>query len=548
MDKKNFNIDNDRLIVNIDSLSKLIEFTDYYFGQKNIKEFDLLILDEICSLLNHFESDLMKDKKQQVYKIFEELIKKTQKIIALDGDFSNRENYYLKDVVGDNSVEIYENEYKGDKYHFDFTKDENKVYQKITNDLSNKKKVVFVSTSETKALEFKEYFINKKYKVFCITGKSESKIKKELINLENRLRTNNVELFIYSPTITVGNDFNFKYFDKQYGFICLESCNGRDYMQMCFRIRQLANKNIRILVDKNIILQDWANFYSMEEIIIEMCSVLNLDKNNLTTYYKLRMFNKWEKINSENYMLPVIIHYIKKKGYTYNIDTNKDKNIKVEKIKVTDKLLNDIINSKSLNADEFNELLKKQNIDGLNYNEKCQIDKYMHCFKFSVDINKLDLETLKTIYEKYYIVENNRNVLNYEDNGVTFDEKIENKQCEKIRELIIFLGFEIVDNKVSDILLSKEDLKKSKPKIVKLIDKEFTVLFNMKKMSVSYVKNILGTDEDSNKKYLGFLNTLLDEYGFVVKMIQGSSKERGKIKPVYNYKLIENEIINKLKK
>lgn len=32
---------------------------------EKIKEFDLIILDEICSLLNHFESDLMGNKLQK---------------------------------------------------------------------------------------------------------------------------------------------------------------------------------------------------------------------------------------------------------------------------------------------------------------------------------------------------------------------------------------------------------------------------------------------------------------------------------------------------
>lgn len=555
LDKKEFDIDKDRLIVNIDSLKQLIEFKSYYFGEVTIKEFDLIVLDEICSLLNHFESSLMKDQKEEIYNLFENLIKSTSKVICLDGDFCNREYNYLSSLVDSEKLEIYENEFKPNKYHFEFTKNQFSFIADICKSLENGEKVVFVSMSQKKADEIDGIFKKKGISTLCITGKTDDEVKKEIISLNDKLIKNKVQLFIYSPTITVGNDFDFDYFEKQYGYICNNSVCARDYMQMCFRVRRLNNKNMKILADNNIVMQEWANFYTLEEVKNKLCIDFGFNKNALKPYQLLRIHNYFEDINSKNYLLPVIIHFINKKGFTYLIDTSENKkndnyNIKlVKRGELTEKMLTDIVNAKIVTYKEFNNLLDKQNKNNTTYKDKCEIDRHFHCLKFNVEPNKLNVTMLKKIYGKHQVVENYRDIINFNinDQGNTFDEILKFKKCEKVVKLIDMLGFKIIDGKMEDKLISKQELENTKDKIIDFVDNDFQILFKLKKLTIGYIKEELGKNETDNKKYLGFLNSIFNDYGFEIDTKKKSRRIKSNIVSDIFYRLNNVGVINILK-
>lgn len=561
LDKKEFDIDKDRLIVNIDSLKQLIEFKSFYFGEIAIKEFDLIVLDEICSLLNHFESSLMKDQKEEIYNLFEKLVKSTSKVICLDGDFCNREYNYLNSLVDSEKIEVYENEFKPNKYHFEFTKNQISFMTDICKSLENGEKVVFVSMSQKKADEIDGIFKKKGISTLCITGKTDDEVKKEIVNLNEKLIKNKVQLFIYSPTITVGNDFDFDYFDKQYGYICNNSVCARDYMQMCFRVRRLKNKNMKILADNNIVMQEWANFYTLEEVKNKLCVDFGFNKNKLKPYQLLRIHNYFEDINSKNYLLPTIVHFINKKGFTYLIDKSENKKhndcknneygIKlVKRGELTDKMLDDIVNAKIVTHEEFNGLLDKQNSNISTYKDKCEVDRYFHCLIFNIKPSELDLMMLKKIYGKHKVVENYRDIINFDinDQGNTFDEILKFKKCEKVVRLIDVLGFKIIDGKIEDKLISKQELENTKNKVIEFIDDDFQILFKLKKLTMGYIKEELGKNETDNKKYLGFLNSIFNDYGFQIDTEQKKVRINNKRSSVYDYRFNISELITFIKK
>jgi hypothetical protein len=106
----------DRLIVNIDSLHLLKETYNFFTEKSNLKQFDLIILDECESLLKHFESSLMNSNKDYIYSIFHDLISNTKKVICFDGDLSNRSYNYFRRF--DANIKIYENMYLPRQYNF----------------------------------------------------------------------------------------------------------------------------------------------------------------------------------------------------------------------------------------------------------------------------------------------------------------------------------------------------------------------------------------------------------------------------------------------
>jgi hypothetical protein len=71
-------------------------------------EYDLIILDEIESLLNHFNSSTIVDQRS-VFNIFHALCLKSKKILALDSDFDNRSYEYLNTLDKDKNMIIVKN-------------------------------------------------------------------------------------------------------------------------------------------------------------------------------------------------------------------------------------------------------------------------------------------------------------------------------------------------------------------------------------------------------------------------------------------------------
>jgi hypothetical protein len=100
------------------------------------------------------------------------------------------------------------------------------------------------------------------------------------------------------------------------------------------------------------------------------------------------------------------------------------------------------------------------------------------------------------------------------------------------------LGFKIENSKLGDIAISKDDLEKSKQKIVKLIDKECKVLFGMKKMTITYIEKVLGTDEDTNKKFLGFEINIIQKsvkIKWIMLLVCLTNLVTKKLKKIQNY-------------
>jgi hypothetical protein len=83
-----------KIIISIDSIEKIARNSNF-----EITPYDIVICDEICSLLNHFSYKEMKNPEIS-YKMFKNIIKSCKECYFLDGDISNREiswfNKYIK--------------------------------------------------------------------------------------------------------------------------------------------------------------------------------------------------------------------------------------------------------------------------------------------------------------------------------------------------------------------------------------------------------------------------------------------------------------------
>ena len=141
----------DRLIVQIESLKKIQNKFD---EGDDVASYDLIIIDEIESILNQFSSTTtFKNKERLIYYYFDTVLKNSVlrggKIITLDGDYSDRAYWFISQY-GD-SIDI-ENEVNFNTKKLNIMNDQNAYNNKLFEALGANKKIIMPCMSETQAL------------------------------------------------------------------------------------------------------------------------------------------------------------------------------------------------------------------------------------------------------------------------------------------------------------------------------------------------------------------------------------------------------------
>ncbi len=233
------------------------------------KNFDYIFLDEFEYIQRNFAGDNFNTlPPNECYEIFRNKCERAQKIICLDADlndetirlFTNHINYDTRDM------KVYHNkENPYADYKFIITLDHiDTLLCDIETELTNNKKIVIASNSctavDTIFSNLQKY--NKK-KTCCINGsgvyiwngketiKYEEKEKLDYIqNLENNLIKDEIDVWVYSPTITAGISINKNIFDYGFAYATNYSTTILDFLQQQFRARNLNDKEIKIYLDK----------------------------------------------------------------------------------------------------------------------------------------------------------------------------------------------------------------------------------------------------------------------------------------------------------
>lgn len=504
----------DKIICQIDSLEKLS-------GNK----YDLIILDECESLLNHFSAGSLKNQKD-TFELFCSFLINAKKIIALDGDLGNRSKKILSSF-GKSKLII--NNIKKDPNHFIFTPNEEFFNEDIEQAIKENKNICIVSMSESKAQQIYNTY-KKDHKTILYTSSTSDSNKKLLAQVE-KIWTSH-QIIIYSPAVESGVDFNVEdYIDNVYVVMCSNSTSQRGLNQMIKRVRKLKNKNILVYTN-NLTLQNDTYlkyyYYNVSEIkafysdlvgekinfeLVNGLVELKQDKNEKYNLYDvLTIYNKQEQINKNCCcFIPLFIKMITDKGHTYEITEGKGKKKKQEV-----NVIHDVIkNIEKLTEEQYNELIKRQKKRNLDENEKLQIKKYIYEKTFNIEFN--DEETIKKYYGKLNVMSNAYRLFN-EDNKYK-DSKLKNTEREKKIKIIkkIMQLFKISEIKEKNITLSKKDLEDNIESFDRIIQ-ENKILLNLN-------KNI---KINSTNGVLGSLKTILNNYGIEIENKSIQKKINGK--------------------
>jgi hypothetical protein len=505
----------DRLIIQLESLMHLTSH-NFYDEEIEIPSYDLILIDESESVLQQYSSSTFKGYSKQTFEFMTAIMHNSKKLIFMDGDMGNR-SYNLIKHFGE-SINIINN-IQINQRHFIFTKNRDFITNDIMQDIEDEKKIVIVSMSSKKAIEYRD-IISEKYKdkkILIYTGNSDDNTKndlKDVIGIWSKC-----DVLIYSPSIESGVSFDLEYFDNMYGIITNKSTSPRAFMQMLNRIRKIKNTTIKILnevfnmtnmSDYDIVKK--TNMYKYSEVkqgimSLESIKLSNeiIEKNGkkimlnkLTLYDENYIYNKQEKLNSSHhYFLPSLLIMIKNKGHTYEIEeSEKSKN---KKTKTKNEM---ILEVKDITDEEYNICVDKQKKGMATEEDKNKIQK--HSLKKIYGVERLNKEILKldTYKIKNFVGLLDINNINKIDDNQT---KENIKKIEMINELINNIGF---DNIYDTKYIEKQTIEEKRNEIM-----EKTSIFKdemIKKVLFNESKHI--HEITTNKAFLGYINSLLSEY------------------------------------
>jgi hypothetical protein len=528
----------DKLIVQLDSLIHIINFDE-------LIPYDLIIMDEIESILAHLSSPYLKNNLPLICDIIYISLKKTKYIIALDADFNDRSYDFLNGINNEQYFPVIINEYKQIKKKFCFNIDYNTRIYQIKEDIKQNKNIVIICLSKDKMDFIYEELIkqNEQLKILRYSSMTDDDQKTQLIDVNNYW--NRYQVILYTSVIESGVDFNINYFHRMYCFISPNTCSPRAFLQMVGRIRQIEDNNIRVYYDNNMNYYD-GNIYipsiiEYEEYIInnnkQIISIIEDLKSKNKIYVKILSYNMQEEAVKRSYFLLKLRELIVE-NEDYYINENTDQNeeddtpekseicecdnktnstfiddpkiilptkshtthsSKTNKDNIVE--INNILEVEIPTKEEYNECEKRKQHNVANREQKLKIKKYRYMINFKLKPEELTKEFLIDWYGKEYIRENFVR-LNKIINGKI---DVVDKQDKYILDMMKIFGFK--DLKDINREITKDGNMKKRMIDYKMMDNYGNIMKAFKKSERSDKK------ESYEKFFTRIAKMIFDEYG-----------------------------------
>lgn len=560
--KRNF--DADRIVCQVDSLTKLEGLEDI------IPQYDLVILDEIESILNHYNSSTIKDKLNN-FDCFKAILHNSGKILALDGDFYNRAYHFLS-FFGE--IDLYVNRCRPNRRNFIFCDHKEYFHTQMNWAIDKGENIVLLNLSSRVANNYKEYFDKKGGKCCIHTAKTDDEHKIFLENVNKYWI--NYQVVIYSPTVEAGVSFDEEHFHKIFCILSDESTSPRGFLQMISRVRKLKCSDIYIY-NNGLPFKTKSHFYTFAEVreyFNEIGSkdkkrmIYKDDKDGLYKYksddvYDIMMaYNKQEELNKKrHYFIPYLIGLLEDKGHKYQYVPNISKRYKIDKkaknlVKVLrgnrdkeDRKLNqtkvDLLNTPDISNAEYDIILGHQYKSKASEMDKLKIAK--HNYKKHFGIGDITEEFIDTFYMKEHMLDNlagvidKRNISGYKQYIIKGEKDVEIKQqilrIDYIKDIVQLLGY---DNIFDKKLIGRDNFKENIKKVLKdaLLFKNPEIskpLFGLQNNAVLLYFN----PEDDNlvERFIKSVNFILAGFGFTIVQDRGKATVDKKRVWINSYKI-----------
>jgi len=561
--RKSFTSD---LIKRLNNNLKNIKFDDYRnFKKENIiksnylicqlesihkldHRYDLIIIDEIESILNQFHSINDMSFFNIIADTFKILLRNSKKNIFMDAllskDCVNLINLICKTTNEDNF--IYSHPYKKDKgillfneedkfiklindykLYNDLNEKDKKRYLKNNNDLKDFKKsnkIYVYLTNSIKRSEFiYELLINLKIypksRILLLNSKTENK--EEIFkNIDNYISTHHIKFIISTTSLSAGVDIKHQIYQL---FVYYHDFHGMELIQQINRFRNIENKIINCyLIHANI------------------KNKLICNKKQLTEYINMINFNIIDEDNENNEDNENKINYNINKMNSdeltqfLNEMIKEDKNINIENMKfLFKKKINEngkiikTIKKFNINDEIYLYSYFKNNKYRLNYKniikQLAQSDgfKYKEDYINEDELNKIKESNKKTNkeYKKFKIIKDKEfykklEKIEYNNNEIVEIDKKKSKRLELTEEeyfkykkykILDKINLDVKNLNFSDLeYINSEFLKKyNNSNDFELINKSMNIKrlnywLNQYKDYHNYLINLINNDEDDN--------------------------------------------------
>lgn len=232
----------DKLMIQLDSLLKADK-------AKETRERDLLILDEFTALCAHFLAGTLRSKHRAVWDKFRCLLARSKKVVILCADLDKKGLNLLDDVLPNRDRMQIVNRYTHTDTKVVFYRDKTLFEQLLQDKLNEGANVALASTSKRYVRTQKAFFSQMigDHMIKDLTADATDQEKTDIC--EDPTILQNYQLFMYTPTLTVGVDINFDHFDHQFAYIRPGTLCARDFMQQMARVRTLKSKTIYVYVE-----------------------------------------------------------------------------------------------------------------------------------------------------------------------------------------------------------------------------------------------------------------------------------------------------------
>ena len=398
--------DADKLIIQAESLLKLIN------DKSDIKKYDLIIIDEVESILRQFNSTkTFKGNAPKSFDLLVSLLKHPKtKMISLDGDLDDRTHEFtshlgkpinIHNIARFNTKTINVMNVKDDF--------ENKIFQ----DLDLNLKLVIPTMSATKGKDMYDK-LQTKYLDKVILYYSGITSDEEKLDISNILdKWSNADVVIYSPTIEAGVSFDRVHFDRLYGIMC-KSCTVLAFFQMMARVRKFNNNDFYIFSELK--YNPRARLWTYDEVdqqtsykqdqLLENEYIYDDDSNIIINrknclFRKIFIYNTMEQLNNNSTTIMKLFYEIgTRKGFTINLDfKEKPKNEKTINVKYVE-----ISKASDIEDIKYNQLLMKQQQNKATKTDKLEIEK--HVIKNMLGLDIIDENIVKHYYKHDFILKN----------------------------------------------------------------------------------------------------------------------------------------------
>jgi len=248
-----------RLINQTESLMKLLK------GRETVPKYDLIVIDEIESVLRQFNSPTFRGKAPAYFEVLTFLILSASKVICLDGDINERTYTFINSISESHGYTHIVNNINFNTKTLNFIDDDVVFNNRIIKDLQDDLKLVIPTMSARYGIDLKATLTSKfpDKTILLYIADTDDKEKHNITNiLENWSKA---DVVIYSPTIEAGVSFDKQHFDRLYGYLSDNSCSQLAFFQMMSRVRKFNNNDFYIYINE-IILNKNSKSWNINEL------------------------------------------------------------------------------------------------------------------------------------------------------------------------------------------------------------------------------------------------------------------------------------------